>query len=62
MKHRNGERGWQSTLGSLIGAVFLVPRTAPWVGWHDQDVTGPGIVAVALALGSGLESTGSGAR
>jgi hypothetical protein len=47
---------------AAIGAVFLVPRTAPWVGWHDQDVTGPGIVAVALALGSGLESTGSGAR
>ncbi|WP_284983023.1 hypothetical protein [Arthrobacter sp. efr-133-TYG-118] len=37
-----------------IPAVLLLPTAAPWEGWRGQAVTGPGVLAVAVSIGTAV--------
>lgn len=37
-----------------IAAVLLLPTAAPWEGWRGQAVTGPGVLAVAVCIGTAI--------
>lgn len=37
---------------AAIAAVLLLPTAAPWEGWRGQALTGPGVLAVAVSIGT----------
>jgi hypothetical protein len=39
---------------AAIPAVMLLPTAAPWEGWRGQAVTGPGVLAVAVCIGTAV--------
>ncbi|WP_442544852.1 hypothetical protein ACSBOX_03655 [Arthrobacter sp. KN11-1C] len=39
---------------AAIAAVLLLPTAAPWEGWRGQAVTGPGVLAVAVCIGTAV--------
>ncbi|GAB2713396.1 hypothetical protein ACX801_18815 [Arthrobacter bambusae] len=39
---------------AAIAAVLLLPTAAPWEGWRGQAVTGPGILAGAVCIGTAI--------
>lgn len=39
---------------AAIAAVLLLPTAAPWEGWRGQAVTGPGVLAVAVCIGTAI--------
>ncbi|MEW1823043.1 hypothetical protein AB0323_19955 [Arthrobacter sp. NPDC080031] len=39
---------------AAIAAVLLLPTAAPWEGWRGQAVTGPGVLAVAVSIGTAV--------
>lgn len=39
---------------AAISAVLLLPTAAPWDGWRGQAVTGPGVLAVAVCIGTAV--------
>ncbi|MDP9903672.1 hypothetical protein [Arthrobacter bambusae] len=39
---------------AAISAVLLLPTAAPWEGWRGQAVTGPGVLAVAVCIGTAV--------
>lgn len=39
---------------AATAAVLLLPTAAPWVGWRGQAVTGPGVLAVAVSIGTAI--------
>jgi hypothetical protein len=39
---------------AAIAAVMLLPTAAPWAGWPGQAVTGPGVLAVAVSIGTAV--------
>ncbi|WAH98185.1 hypothetical protein [Arthrobacter sp. MMS18-M83] len=39
---------------AAIAAVVLLPNAAPWAGWPGQPVTGPGVLAVAVSIGTAV--------
>jgi hypothetical protein len=39
---------------AAIASVLLLTTAAPWVGWGGQAVTGPGVLAVAVSIGTAV--------
>ena len=39
---------------AAIAAVLLLPTAAPWEGWRGQAVTGSGVLAVAVSIGTAV--------
>lgn len=39
---------------AAFAAVLLLPTAAPWEGWRGQAVTGPGVLAVAVCIGTAI--------
>ncbi|MDQ0240182.1 hypothetical protein [Arthrobacter bambusae] len=39
---------------AAIAGVLLLPTAAPWEGWRGQAVTGPGVLAVAVCIGTAV--------
>ncbi|MCZ9882268.1 hypothetical protein [Arthrobacter sp. B2a2-09] len=39
---------------AAITAVLLLPTAAPWEGWRGQAVTGPGVLAVVVSIGTAV--------
>jgi hypothetical protein len=39
---------------AAIAGVLLLPTAAPWDDWRGQAVTGPGVLAVAVCVGTAV--------
>lgn len=39
---------------AALAGLLLLPTAAPWDGWRGQAVTGPGVLAVAVCVGTAL--------
>lgn len=39
---------------AAIAGVLLLPTAAPWEGWRGQAATGPGVLAVAVCIGTAV--------
>jgi hypothetical protein len=51
-------RGWRlgvniaALIAGAIGAILLLPTANAWTGWLGQSVTGPGVLAIAVTVGT----------